>query len=248
MCHLHLHTQALNKAQDKMNALGGWELEQRAKEALGEVGITSPDMKVEAMSGGQRRKVAVAAALLGAPDVLILDEPTNHMDVQARCSTVQLLRAWRSTPDAAAAAQRGRSRSACAAYASCDAAGAAEHAAVAIAALTARWWHMQFIRWMTETINNAGMTLLLVTHDRAFMEATCTQILELDGTHGYVHRVGGEGSYEMFRERRQERRDAQTAAADAAKVPRACSLAPHAAAPCNHSTSSEDHQTCLHAY
>jgi ATPase subunit of ABC transporter with duplicated ATPase domains len=78
------YAQALDKAQDKMNALGGWELEARAKEALGEVGIADPQMPVSAMSGGQRRKVAVAAALLGAPDILILDEPTNHMDVQVR--------------------------------------------------------------------------------------------------------------------------------------------------------------------
>ena len=50
-----------------------------------QVGIADRDMRVEAMSGGQRRKVAVASALIGSPDMLILDEPTNHMDVQARC-------------------------------------------------------------------------------------------------------------------------------------------------------------------
>lgn len=76
--------QALNKAQDKMTALGGWELESKAKVVLAEVGISDASMHVAEMSGGQRRKVTVAAALLGAPDVLILDEPTNHMDVQAR--------------------------------------------------------------------------------------------------------------------------------------------------------------------
>ena len=67
---------------DVMSALGGWELEALAKEALEQVGITNTNMPVAKMSGGQRRKVTVAAALLGAPDVLILDEPTNHMDVQ----------------------------------------------------------------------------------------------------------------------------------------------------------------------
>ena len=53
-----------------------------------QVGIAHRDMRVEAMSGGQRRKVAVASALIGSPDMLILDEPTNHMDVQARCFLV----------------------------------------------------------------------------------------------------------------------------------------------------------------
>lgn len=74
--------QELNKAMDQMQALKAWELEANAKEALAQVGIIDPKMKVKAMSGGQARKVAVASALLGTPDVLILDEPTNHMDVQ----------------------------------------------------------------------------------------------------------------------------------------------------------------------
>ena len=67
---------------DNMNAMGGWELEELAKEALESVNIKDPAMRVAAMSGGQKRKVAVAGSLLGAPDLLILDEPTNHMDVQ----------------------------------------------------------------------------------------------------------------------------------------------------------------------
>lgn len=77
---------------------------------------------------------------------------------------------------------------------------------------------MQFIRWMTETIIAADMTLLLVTHDRAFMESTCTKILELDNGCGYVHSVGGPGSYERFRKLRDDRRAAQAAAAQDAKV------------------------------
>jgi ABC transport system ATP-binding/permease protein len=76
--------QELNAAMDMMNAVGGWELESKAKAVLESVGIANPQMKIEAMSGGQARKVAVAAALLGSPDVLVLDEPTNHMDVQVQ--------------------------------------------------------------------------------------------------------------------------------------------------------------------
>jgi ATP-binding cassette subfamily F protein uup len=74
----------MEKALDEMNALGAWELEDKAITVLEQVGIPDPNMSVDKMSGGQRRKVTVAAALLGQPDVLILDEPTNHMDVQVR--------------------------------------------------------------------------------------------------------------------------------------------------------------------
>lgn len=77
---------------------------------------------------------------------------------------------------------------------------------------------LQFIDWMTSTIKDLGATLLLVTHDRAFMEDCCTSILELDSGRGYVHNVGGRGSYQQFRERRAERRAAQAAAAADAKV------------------------------
>lgn len=80
------------------------------------------------------------------------------------------------------------------------------------------WFVLQFIEWMTKTIKECAATLLLVTHDRAFMEDCCTSILELDGGKGYVHNVGGPGSYEKFTQRRAERRAAQAAAAADAKV------------------------------
>ena len=82
---------------------------------------------------------------------------------------------------------------------------------------------VQFIEWMVETINTSGVTLLLVTHDRAFLEDTCSSILELDEGRGFLHRVGGRGGYERYRQRRAERRKAQAEAAQDAKV---CSSAP----------------------
>lgn len=86
--------QELNKAMDKMNALDAWELEGRAKDVLALLGLSDPNMKIEAMSGGQARKVAVASALLGTPEVLILDEPTNHMDVQVCLMTFATVSAY----------------------------------------------------------------------------------------------------------------------------------------------------------
>lgn len=88
---------------------------------------------------------------------------------------------------------------------------------------------VQFIEWMVQTIKTSGVTLLLVTHDRAFLEDTCTAILELDEGRGFVHQVGGHGGYERYRQRRAERRKAQAKLAQDARVcatclPRACML------------------------
>lgn len=77
---------------------------------------------------------------------------------------------------------------------------------------------VQFIEWMVETINTSGVTLLLVTHDRAFLEDTCTSILELDEARGFLHRVGGRGGYARYRQLRAERRKAQAELAQDAKV------------------------------
>lgn len=57
---------------DRMNALGAWELETKAKDVLALLGLSDPNMKIEAMSGGQARKVAVASALLGTPECVLI--------------------------------------------------------------------------------------------------------------------------------------------------------------------------------
>ena len=63
-----------------MDATGGWEFRERSEAALLEVGLPDPGQVVGTMSGGQKRRVALAAAVLARPDLLIADEPTNHMD------------------------------------------------------------------------------------------------------------------------------------------------------------------------
>ena len=57
-----------------------WDLEGDAKSMLNKLGITDYSAKVETLSGGQRKRVALAAVLLSTADLLILDEPTNHLD------------------------------------------------------------------------------------------------------------------------------------------------------------------------
>ncbi len=61
---------------------GGWELEHRATAMLTELGVQDPDRAVGTMSGGERRRVALAALLVSRPTLAILDEPTNHLDAE----------------------------------------------------------------------------------------------------------------------------------------------------------------------
>ena len=77
----------------QMDALGGWEARERALQMLEEVGVADSSQSVGSMSGGQQRRVALAAALLAQPDLLIADEPTNAMDYKARphCHAVYCL-------------------------------------------------------------------------------------------------------------------------------------------------------------
>lgn len=134
-------TPDLESAIERMNTYNAWQVDAEAKRLLDAVGLTNPNATVNALSGGQRRRLALAAALLGNPELLILDEPTNHMDVQ-------------------------------------------------------------IIDWMArELTGNADLAVVMVTHDRSFMEATCTRLLELDGFGGaYLHKFGGAGSYKAFKE------------------------------------------------
>ena len=59
---------------------------------------------------------------------------------------------------------------------------------------------LQAIKWMEQRLTASNTTLILVTHDRMFMEAVCTGILELDQGTAHLHSFGGEGSYDRFRQ------------------------------------------------
>ncbi|MBD2345641.1 ABC-F family ATP-binding cassette domain-containing protein [Anabaena subtropica] len=70
----------LSSVMQRMDATGAWELETNAKIILSKLGITDFDAPISSLSGGYRKRIALATALLSEPDVLLMDEPTNHLD------------------------------------------------------------------------------------------------------------------------------------------------------------------------
>ncbi|KAL3810220.1 hypothetical protein ACHAXA_006360 [Cyclostephanos tholiformis] len=125
-----------------MDDRDGWSVLTRAEEISTRLRVRHlEDMALSSLSGGERKRVALAAALVREPDVLILDEPTNHLDLAA-------------------------------------------------------------IRWLTDLIRDRKkMTLLTVTHDRAFLEDVCDSILELDRGQFYSY----DGSYSSYLSGKEER-------------------------------------------
>ena len=139
-------TAALDALFPRMEALGAWDFEQRAKQILSRLQITDLEQRVETLSGGQLKRVALAAALIVEPELLILDEPTNHLD-------------------------------------------------------------LEMTEWLEEYLAGRRMSLLMVTHDRYFLDRVCNEILEIDDRRIYSYK----GNYSYYLEKRQERIDAADA-------------------------------------
>lgn len=130
----------LAELHEHLERLGGWDLT-HARAALHDaLDLPDLDAPVSALSGGERRRVALAATLLAGADLLVLDEPTNHLDTQA-------------------------------------------------------------VAWLEGWLRARARALLLVTHDRYFLDRVATRILELD--RGHLH--PGEGNYTAWLEAQAER-------------------------------------------
>ena len=122
----HAEGEDLDALQTRIEAVDGWTWEQRVDEALQRLGLAGT-AAVEALSGGQRKRVALAQALVARPDVLLLDEPTNHLDIDA-----------------------------------------------------IEWLQELLVQWRGAGGGSSPGGLVLVSHDRAFIDAVATRIVELD--------------------------------------------------------------------
>lgn len=130
--------------QQKMDELDAWEANTNAKTILTKLGITNFNKQIALLSGGQKKRVALAKALVQPADLLILDEPTNHLDHES-------------------------------------------------------------IEWLEKYLEMYRGSLLLVTHDRYFLNRVTNRIIELHDGNLYTY----EGNYEVFLEKKAEREQLQ---------------------------------------
>jgi energy-dependent translational throttle protein EttA len=72
-----------SELQDQIEAVNGWDLDRQLDIAMDALRLPPGDARVESLSGGERRRVALCRLLLGKPDLLLLDEPTNHLDAES---------------------------------------------------------------------------------------------------------------------------------------------------------------------
>ncbi len=118
-----------------------WNIENDFNSILGELDLYDVNTrKMSTLSGGQRKKVAIARVLANKPEILFLDEPTNHLDIKT-------------------------------------------------------------IEWLQKYLSNSNMTIIVVTHDRYFLNAVCTKIIELYNSNIFIH----PGNYNNYLERKAKR-------------------------------------------
>jgi ATP-binding cassette subfamily F protein uup len=120
------------------------EQELRAKQILSQLKVNEFNQKIDKLSGGQLKRVALANALITEPELLILDEPTNHLD-------------------------------------------------------------LEMVEWLEDYLIRSRMTLLMVTHDRYFLDRVCSDIIEIENKQIYSYK----GNYDYYLEKRRERIDTQ---------------------------------------
>jgi sulfate-transporting ATPase len=86
-----------SRLQDRIDAAGAWELDQMLDQAMDALRCPPGDSPVASLSGGEKRRVALARLLLSAPDLLLLDEPTNHLDAESVAWLEQHLADYKGT-------------------------------------------------------------------------------------------------------------------------------------------------------
>ncbi|MGV3265730.1 ABC-F family ATP-binding cassette domain-containing protein [Cytobacillus pseudoceanisediminis] len=144
--------QNLFELQKRMDTLDAWEVNTDAKTILTKLGIEEFSKKIGELSGGQKKRVALAQVLIQSPDLLILDEPTNHLDFES-------------------------------------------------------------VKWLEEYLGRYRGALLLVTHDRYFLDRVTNRMFELEGGNLYSYK----GNYAAFLEAKAVREENEAAAIDKQK-------------------------------
>ena len=86
-----------SQVQEKIEAVNGWELENQLEVAMDALRCPPPETKVEILSGGEKRRVALCRLLIQEPDILLLDEPTNHLDAESVQWLEQHLQQYKGT-------------------------------------------------------------------------------------------------------------------------------------------------------
>ncbi|MGJ1436735.1 ABC-F family ATP-binding cassette domain-containing protein [Sphingobacterium multivorum] len=130
----------LEDLTEKISSLNAWEYEHNIKTILNRLNIMDFHQDIKSLSGGQRKRLALAKLLIDEPDIYILDEPTNHLDIET-------------------------------------------------------------IEWLEKLLTTGSKTVLLVTHDRYFLDNICTEIRELDRGNLFTYK----GNYSYFLEKKSER-------------------------------------------
>ncbi len=131
----------VSELQHQLEISGGWEIETNAKNVLTKLGITDTSAPMKTLSGGQRKRVALAHELIFKPDILILDEPTNHLDADT-------------------------------------------------------------IEWLEDYLRRYTGALLLVTHDRYFLDRVTNRIFEID--RGTIQPFAGNYAYYLEKKEEQD--------------------------------------------
>ena len=132
--------EAYQKAFEAMDQSQAWDFDTQYKKILSKLKLDDLNASVGSLSGGQKKRIALCNALLIQPELLILDEPTNHID-------------------------------------------------------------LEMIEWLESYFAKEKITLLMVTHDRYFLERVCNEIIELDEGKLYSYK----GNYSYYLEKRESR-------------------------------------------
>lgn len=134
------NTKAIDKITEEISDSNAWEYEYKIKTILGRLDIHHLNQKIDTLSGGQKKRLALARLLIEDPDVYLLDEPTNHLDIDT-------------------------------------------------------------IEWLEKLMTEGAKTILMVTHDRYFLDNVCNEILEIDN--GKI--IPYLGNYGYYLEKKAER-------------------------------------------